>query len=102
MIGVPPRALWLAVIFLRRKEICSGIVGTRAYWVLKGWEGGMTTPLLQYVARSNGGGEILGFGWGGNRKSRTWCSLFVGFSLFVAPSGEQLALYSCVGGEQAC
>ena len=25
----------------------------------------MTTPLLQYVARFDGGGEIVGFGWGG-------------------------------------
>ena len=49
----------------------------------------MTTPLLQYVARLDGGGKILRFGWGGYNESRPWCSLFVGFpSLFVAPSGE--------------
>ena len=55
-----------------------------------------TRPLLQYVARLDGGGEILGFGWGGYKESRPWCSLFVGFpSLFVAPSGEQLALLMC-------
>ena len=53
----------------------------------------MTTPLLQYVARSDSGGEILGFGWGGYKEGRPWCSLFVGFpSLFVAPSSERLAL----------
>ena len=50
----------------------------------------MTTPLLQYVARFDGGGEIFGFGGGGYKESWPWCSLFVGFpSLFVAPSGEK-------------
>ena len=53
----------------------------------------MTTPLLQYVARFDGGGEIFGFGGGGYKESWPWCSLFVGFpSLFVAPSGEKPAL----------
>ena len=51
--------------------------------------------LLQYVARFDGGGEIVGFG-GGDKKSSPWCSLFVGFpSLFGAPSGEKLALPMC-------
>ena len=56
-VGVPTRSLWLARIFFRRKKICAGIVGTRTDWVLKG-EGGrmMTPPLLQYVARFDGGG----------------------------------------------
>ena len=54
----------------------------------------MTTPLLQYVARFDGGGEIVGFGEGGHKKNWPWFSAFVGFpSLFVAPSGEQLALH---------
>ena len=45
----------------------------------------MTTPLLQYVARFDGGGEIVWFGGGGYKESRPWCSLFVGLpSLFVA------------------
>ena len=93
MVDVPTRALWLAGIFLRRKKRCAGVVGTRTDWVLKGEEGGMTTPLLQYVARFDGGGEILGFGGGGYKESWPWCSLFVGFpSLFVAPSGEKPAL----------
>ena len=54
----------------------------------------MTTPLLEYVARFDGGGEIVGFGGGNYKGSWPWYSLFVGFpsSLFVAPSGEQLAL----------
>ena len=53
----------------------------------------MTTPLLQYVARFDGGGEIFGFGGGSYKESWSWCSLFVGFpSLFVAPSGEKPAL----------
>ena len=46
-----------------------------------------------------GGGEIVGFGGGGYKESWPWCSLFVGFpSLFVAPSGEQLALPVCWRG----
>ena len=53
----------------------------------------MTTPLLQYDAWFGSGGEIVGFGWGGYKESRPWCQLFVGFpTLFVAPSGEKLAL----------
>ena len=64
-VDVPTRALWLAGIFLRRKKRCAGVVGTRTDWVLKGEEGGMATPLLQYVARFDGGGEIFGFGRGG-------------------------------------
>ena len=92
-VDVPTRALWLAGIFLRRKKRCAGVVGTRTDWVLKGEEGGMTTPLVQYVARFDGGGEIFGFGGGGYKESWPWCSLFVGFpSLFVAPSGEKPAL----------
>ena len=92
-VDVPTRALWLAGIFLRREKRCAGVVGTRTDWVLKGEEGGMTTPLLQYVARFDGGGEIFGFGGGGYKESWPWCSLFVGFpSLFVAPSGEKPAL----------
>ena len=92
-VDVPTRAPWLAGIFLRRKKRCAGVVGTRTDWVLKGEEGGMTTPLLQYVARFDGGGEIFGFGGGGYKESWPWCSLFVGFpSLFVAPSGEKPAL----------
>ena len=92
-VDVPTRALWLAGIFLRRKKICAGVVGTRTDWVLKGEEGGMATPLLQYVARFDGGGKIFGFGGGGYKESWPWCSLFVGFpSLFVAPSGEKPAL----------
>ena len=74
-VDVPTRALWLAGIFLRRKKRCAGVVGTRTDWVLKGDEGGMTTPLLQYVARFDGGGEIFGFGGGGYKESWPWCSV---------------------------
>ena len=49
----------------------------------------MTTPLLQYVARFDGGGEIFGFGGGGYKESWSWCSLFVEYpSLFVATSAR--------------
>ena len=59
----------------------------------------MTTPLLQYVAWFDEGGEIVGFGSGSYKESQPRCSLFVGFpSLLVAPSGEQLALPMCWRG----
>ena len=59
----------------------------------------MMIPLLQYVARFDEGGEIVGLGGGGYKKSWPWSSLFVGFpSLFVAPSGEQLVLPVCQRG----
>ena len=57
---VPTRAFWLAGTFLGRKKRCAGVVGTRTVWVLKGEEGGMTTPLLQYVARFDGGARFWG------------------------------------------
>ena len=92
-VDVPTRAFWLAGIFLRRKKRCAGVVGIRTDWVLKGEEGEMTTQLLQYVARFDGGGEIFGFGGGGYKESWSWCSLFVEYpSLFVATSGEKPAL----------
>ena len=56
-VDLPARALWLAGIFLRRKKRCVRVVGTRTNWVFKGEEGGMTTPLLQYIARFDGGGR---------------------------------------------
>ena len=68
-VDVPTRALWLVGIFLRRKKRCAGVVGTRTDRVSKGEEGGMTTPILQYVARFDGGGEIFGFGGGGYNES---------------------------------
>ena len=96
MVDVPPQALWLAGVFLYRKKRCAGVVGTHIDQVLKGEGGGITTPLLHYVVRFDGGGEIPGFGWGGHKESRPWCSLFVGFQfLFVAPMGEQLASLMC-------
>ena len=63
-VGVLPRALWLAGIFLRRKKSCASIVGPRTDWVLKGEGGGMMTPLLQYVARFDGGGRNCWIGRG--------------------------------------
>ena len=67
-VDVPTRAFWLAGISLRRKKRCAGVVGTRIHWALKGEEGGMTTPLLQY-ARFDGGGEMFGFGGGSYKES---------------------------------
>ena len=46
-----------------------------------------------------GGGENVGFRGGGYKESWSWCPLFAGFpSLFVAPTGEQLALLMCWRG----
>ena len=82
-----------------RKKRCAGVGATRTGWVLKGEEGGMTTPLLHYVARFGRGGEIVRFGGGDYKDSWPWYSLFVGLpSLFVAPNGEQLALPMCWRG----
>ena len=98
-VDVPTRALWLAGIFLCKKKRCVGVAGTRTDWVLKGQEGGITTPLLQHIARFDGGGEIFGFGGGGYKESWLWCSLFAEFpSLFVAPRGEKPALPMCWKG----
>ena len=73
-----------------------GVVETRTDLVLKAEGGVMTTPLLQYVVRFGGCGEIVEFGWGGYKEHRPWYSLFIGLpSLFVASSGEQLALPMC-------
>ena len=92
-VDVPTRAFWLAGIFLRRKESCAGVVETLTDWVLKGEEIAMTTPLLQYVARCDEGGEVLGFGRGGYKESCSSCSLFVEYPfLFFATSGEKPAL----------
>ena len=45
------------------------------------------------------GGKIGRFGGEIYKESRSWCSLFVGVSsLFVAPSGEHLALPKCWKG----
>ena len=48
VVGIPPRALWLAGIFLRRKKIRTHRLGAER------GRGGMTTPLLQYVVRFDG------------------------------------------------
>ena len=91
---------WRGFSYVEGKDV-QGVVGTRSTdWVLKGEEGGMTTPLLQYVARFDGEGEIFGFGGGGYKKSWPWRSLLVGFPslLFAAPSGEKLALPMCWNG----
>ena len=57
----------------------------------------MTTQMLQYVARFDGGGEIVGFGEGGYKESWPWCSLFVGFpSLGVVAGCTRISSQECV------
>ena len=76
--------------------MCGCSRGTHRLGVERGRGRNDDITLLQYVARFDGGGEIVGFGGGGDKKNWPWCSLFVGFpSLFVAPSGEKLALPMC-------
>ena len=62
---------------------------------VKGEGSGVTTPLLQYVARFDGGGEIVGFGGGGYKTSRPWCSLFVNF-----PSRRLVAACTRIGSQK--
>ena len=57
----------------------------------------MVTSLLQYVARFHGESDITG--WGGYKESRSWCPcLSDSGAIFVAPSGEQLAMSMCWRG----
>ena len=100
-VDVPTRALWLAGIFLRRKKRCAGVVGTRTDWVLKGEDGGMTTPLLQYVARFDGGGDIFGFGEVTRRVGYGAPSLSDS-RLYLLRQAARNQLYPCVGRGQAC
>ena len=92
-VNVPTRALWLAGIFLRRKKRCAGVVGTRTDWVLKGEEGGMTTPLLQYVARFDGRGEIFGFGGGGYKESWSCAPCLSNSRLYLLQQAARNQLY---------
>ena len=86
--------------FLRRKKRCAGVVGTRTDWVLKGEEGGMMTPLLQYVARFDGGGEVLRFGGGGYKESWPWCSCLSDSRLYLLRQAAKNQLYPCVGRDK--
>ena len=96
-VDVPTRALWLAGIFLRRKKRCAGVVGTRTDWVLRGEEGGMTTPLLQYVARFDGGAIFLGLEGEVTRRV-SYGAPCLSDSRLYAPSGEKPALPMCWKG----
>ena len=102
-VDVPTQVLWLAGIFLRRRKRCADVVGTRTDWVLKGEEGGMTTPLLQYVARFDGGGEILGLEGEVSRRVGHGAPCFSDSRLFyLLRQAARNQLYPCVGREQAC
>ena len=102
MVGVSPRALWLAGIFLRRKKICAGVVGTRTNWVLKGEEGGMTTPLLHYVARFDGGARFLGLKGELTRRVGHGAPCLSNSRLHLLPQAARNQLYPCDGRGQAC
>ena len=101
-VDVPTRALWLAGIFLRRKKKCAGVVGTRTDWVLKGEEGRITTPLLQYIARFDGGGEIFGFGGEGSGRVGYGAPCLSDSRLYLLRQATRNQLYPCVGRGQAC
>ena len=75
--------------FLLKKESCVGVVGTRTDWVLKGEGGAMMTPLLQCVARFDGGGETFGLDGEVRRRVGRGAPCLSKFpSLFVASSCE--------------
>ena len=54
----------------------------------------MTTPLLQYVARFDGGGEIGG--------GYIWCSLFVGYHLLRQAARNHLQSGRSIGVVAVC
>ena len=102
-VDVPTRALLLAGIFLRRKKICAGVVGTRTDWVPKGEEGGMTTPMLQYVARFDGGGGFLGLEGEVTRRVGHGAPCLSYSRLYSLRQAARNQLYpSCAGTGQAC
>ena len=101
-VDVPTRALWLAGIFLRRKKRCVGVVGTRTDWVLKGEEGRITIPLLQYIARFDGGARLMGSEGEVTRKVGYGAPCLSGFRLYLLRQAARNQLYPCVGRGQAC
>ena len=96
MVDVPTRALWLAGIFLRRKKRCVGVVGTRTDWVLKGEDSGMMTPLLQYVARFEGGARILGLEGEVTRRVGHGAPCLSTSRLYLLRQAARNQLYPCV------
>ena len=101
-VDVPTPALWLAGIFSRRKKRCAGVVGTRTKWVLKGEEGGMTTPLLHYVARFDGGVRFSGLKGEVTRRVGHGAPCLSDSRLYLLRQVARNQLYSCVGRGQAC
>ena len=88
---------------MRRKKRCAGVVGTRTDWVLKGEEGGMTTPLLQYVARFDGGGaRFLGLEGEVTRRVGHGAPCLSDCRLHLLRQAARNQLYPCVGRGQAC
>ena len=92
----------LAEIFLCRRKRCAGVVGTRTDWVLKGEEGGMTTPLLQYVARFDVGAIFLGLEGEVTRRIGRGAPCLSSSRLYLLQQAASNQLYPCVGGGQAC
>ena len=101
-VDVPTRALWLAGIFLRRKKGCAGVVGTRTDWVLKGEEGGITIPLLQYIARFDGGERFLSLEGEVTRRVGYGAPCLSDSRLYLLRQAARNQLYPCVGRGQAC
>ena len=101
-VDVPTRALWLAGIFLRRKKTFAGVVGTRTNWVLTGEEGGITTPLVQYVARFDGGAKFLGLKGEVTRRVGHGAPCVSDSRLYLLRQAARNQLYPCVGRGQAC
>ena len=101
-VEVPTRALWLAGIFLHRNKRCAGGVGTRTDWVLKVEEGGITTPLPQYIARFDGGGGIMGLEGEVTRKVGYGAPCLSDTRLYLLRQAARNQLYPCVGRGQAC
>ena len=82
--------------------MCAGIVGTHTDWVLTGEEGGITTPLLQYVARFDGGARILGLEGEVTRRVGHGPPCLSDSRLYLLLQAATNQLYPCAGKGQAC
>ena len=100
-VDVPTRGLWLAGIFLRRKKRCAGVVGTRTDWALKGEEGGMATPLLEYIARFDGGARFLGLKGEITRRVGHGAPCLSDSHRYLLRQAARNQVYPCVGRGQA-
>ena len=66
--------MWLWCNLISTHTRTHAYTHTHTDWVLKGEVGVMTTQLLEYVARFDGGGDV-GFGWRSYKEIHTFSVL---------------------------